>query len=484
MPPTKRSKSVGRCSVVLVCLTALTLLEFPASESTPVVIDTFAESALKGRQQKDHEAQEAIAAADRLRAEWTEASLREAIKNYEKAADLWIAVRDLGNASVATMKSGDVYFLLSEYAEALKRYQKVAALAKKTSDRVVQATALSQIGRLYSYIGKNDLAEEYVTNALDLFARIANPTSTDRIAHGEAHSILGEIVYAKGDLAKARKLFERADELLKGDHKGEARVHLFAGYIAGSLGDAEKARSEFSQARALSQSIEDKVGEGLALTALGLAHSYQDENEAIKLHQQALEIFRMVGDRHSQAIALNALGQAYEHLSEHALALDKYESALRLFEEIGTLDMAVSTFKVARMHRLTGNLDRALVTLEQCLVLSRAAKKVRTEANALNEIASIHASQGRPEEALRRYKKIYQFFKNIGDRRGQATALNTHGKFLLQTGKKQAALDTYNRALLLSEQTGDKGILLATLYNVAEAQRELGQFEAALTSIQ
>lgn len=486
MSPTNRSKTVGRRSMALVCLIVVTLLIFPVSESVPTMIETFAEKAPKAQQQNDNEARELVAAAESLRAEWTEASLREAIENYDKAADLWIAGSDFTKASAAILKGGDVSFVLSEYGEALKRYQKAVALAQKTNARVVQASGLSQLGRLYSYKGKNDLAEKYVTNALDLVGQLTNPTSTERIAHGEALSTLGEILYAKGDLAKARIQFERAQQLLAGDPKGEARVHLFAGYIAGSLGEPEKATSELSHALNLSQSISDKVAEGLALTALGLAHSLKrDENEAIKLHQQAIEIFRMVGDRNSQAIALNALGQAYENLSEHELALDNYSSALRLFEGIGALDMAaVSTFKVAKIYRLTGALDQALETLERCVTLSRAANKARTEANALNEIASVYESLGRPEEASKQYDKIYRFYKRIGDRRGQATALNTYGKFLLQTGKKQEALDTYNSALPLSEQTGDNGILLATLYNIAEAKRELGQLEAALSSIQ
>ena len=66
------------------------------------------------------------------------------------------------------LKCGDVYFLLSEYPEALKRYENAAALATKTSDRTTEGKALSQMGRLYSYLGKNDLAQKHLKIALDL----------------------------------------------------------------------------------------------------------------------------------------------------------------------------------------------------------------------------------------------------------------------------------------------------------------------------
>ncbi len=65
--------------------------------------------------QKNSEARQAAARADELRATWTEASLREAIEQYDKASVTWISASDFANATQSKLKSGDVFFLLNEY---------------------------------------------------------------------------------------------------------------------------------------------------------------------------------------------------------------------------------------------------------------------------------------------------------------------------------------------------------------------------------
>ncbi|HXQ74060.1 MAG TPA: CHAT domain-containing tetratricopeptide repeat protein [Pyrinomonadaceae bacterium] len=430
------------------------------------------------------EAQAAMAAAENLRSKWTAASARQAIEQYQKASHAWALAHDFSNASSAALKAGDLYFLLSEFPEALKQYQNAASLAAKAKDHVAQASALSQMGRLYSYTGKNDLAETYVTKALALFDY--DQKSTARIAYGEALSNLGEVLYAKGNWLEAKRQFERALELLKDYPKGEARVHLFTGFMTGSAGALEKGRSEITQALDLYRSVNDRSGEALALSILGLTYSSKiDSDKTIKLQREAIEIFDAIGDRHSKAIALNVWATAYENLNEFSLALDKYQEALRLFEEVGALDLAaVTTFQIGRVHRFTQQYDRALVNLERCLSLSRAANKRRTEANALAEIANVYESQQDSAQTSNQYRKLQKFYQSIGDQNGEATALNLYADFLLRTGKNQEALDTCEHTLSLAEKIDDKGILMTALYNLSRAHEQLGHHEVALSFIQ
>jgi tetratricopeptide (TPR) repeat protein len=132
-------------------------------------------------------------------------------------------------------------------------------------------------------------------------------------------------------------------------------------------------------------------------------------------------------------------------------AIISAETAQGLFESIGALDsVAVNTFKLAELYRAAGKHDQALKYLDRTLTLSRAAKKVRNEANALSEIAIVYASQKRPNEARNRLRKALEFYERIGDRRGQAIALNRYGQYLLSIGQNTEALDAYNQALPVS----------------------------------
>jgi CHAT domain-containing protein len=457
-----------------------------ANETTAQPIKVQSSAAGTQTDPKDSEARQLLARGEALRANWTAVSLRQAIDQYEKAALLWTDVSDFQRASDATLKAADVYFLLSEYTEALKRYQNAEALAQESGDWLVQATALSQMGLLQSYQGNNDLAQQQLTQSLDLFKRYeSNRTVSATNAYGEALANLAEVSYSKGDFLNASKQLDSALNVFHDDRKGEARVHLFKGYIAGSIGETDKALVEISRARELYREINDKSGEGLALTAIGLWHtSNQDHSRALEINKEALEIFHAIGDQHNEAIALNAIGQAYQNLTEFANALSFYKSALTLFENTRTLDAASgTTCAIASTHYLSGNLDQALAAYESCLQLSRMVGKRRIEAYALEGIASIYSAQGRHQQAVKQYLDLERFFKSNGDLRGQAMASNGHGDLLLRLGEKQKALEVFGQAFSLSEKMGDRGILIATLYNLARANEALKLHETALSLI-
>jgi len=474
------------CIGLLIAVSGVGETASTTSETTAQYIKVQSQTTVTSPDPKDSEAQQALARGDSLRADWTAASLREAIDQYEKAALLWTSISDLSSASEAILKAGDVYFLSSEYAQALRRYQNAEALAQKTGDWLVQATALSQMGRLQSYLGNNDLAEKQVTQALDLLKRHeADRTAIATNVYGEALTSLAEVRYAKGDFLKASTYLENALNVLQNDRKGEARARLLKSYILGTIGETDKAVAEISRALELYREINDKRGEGLALTALGLwLSSKQDPIRAIEMHDKAGDIFRAIGDHYSEAVVLNAIGQAYEALNEYSNALSYFNSALTLFKKTGALDaVSGTTCAIASSQFLGGNLDQSLASYERCLKFSRATGKLRIEAYALNGIATIYGVQGRHELALKQYQNLQDVFKSVGDFRGEAVALNSHGDFFLRLGEKQKALDVFTQAFSLSERMGDKAMTISTLYNLARANEALGFHVIALSLI-
>ena len=438
---------------------------------------------------RDYAAQQAIASASLRRADWTERSLRQAIENYDEAAHLRQASGNLHSASLALMEAGEVCFVLGEYREALKRQRRAAEEARLAGARLEESKARTQIGLLESYLGNNDDGQKQILGALDFLAESngVNHLGSFKQAYAEALSNLGEIDYSKGDLVKSSAHFEEALKLFLevGDRRGQARVHLFKGYIAGGLGEPEKAVTEISQALDLYRAVADKQGEGWSLTALGLSHSVKrDEEHAIKMHREASDIFRAIGDRQSEGIALNGLGQAYENLGEYPTAIQHFRRALTIFHESGNVDFAsVTVCGIARVHKTAGDVDQALNDYKECLRLSRSAKKRRTEANALNAVALIYASRDNRQQTVRQYGKILKFYQGVNDHRNQAMTLNNVGDFFLRLGESQKAWDSYKQALPLSTAAGDQGVLIATLYNLARVDRDLGALDDALAYI-
>ena len=436
----------------------------------------------------DYEARKLTGSATLLRASWINASLRKAIENYDKASLVWKTEGDRRSAAQALMEAAELCFRLSDYTNALKRYQEAAELTP-TDDELTSSRAQSRVGLVLSYLGKNDEAQVHLTNALR-FLESADERQEGpllRYALADGLSSLGEITYSKGNLVRAMAQFERARKIFAeiGDRNGQASMHLFAGYAAGSLGETEKAIFEIYKALTLFLEVTNKAGEARALTALGLASSLKrDEDGAIDLHRQALEIFQTIGDGHGEAVALNALGQSYENLSEYSIALDNYQKALDLFQKAGALDLAsVAMCKVAAVYYLGANLNQALSHYERCLEMSRSAGKTRTEAIALEEVAAIYAAEGHIERSNKQYQKLRRFYERLGDIHGQASALNSSGDSFLLLDQRQKALDAYTRALPLSEKASDTGLIVSTLYKLARVYRDVGSLEIALAHI-
>lgn len=437
--------------------------------------------------QKVSEARRLFAEAGTLRFNSYQPELREALVKYDKAALIWTSVSNFSSAAQATLKAGDVCFVLSEFGAALKRYETAATLAEKTSDRLVQGRALSHMGLVESYMGNNELAQKHLNHALDLLKTSEKDRSpVAQSAYGEALANMAEVSYAKGNFPKAADQIRAALKFLDHDRKVQARAHRFAAFVAGGLGDVQGAEAEITRALELSTAINDRIGEGLASTLLGLFYSIVGKpNDALPLHGAASEIFRSAGDRHSEAIALNGIGQAYQKQKELLYALKNYEDALRIFESIGALDLvAVNTFKLARMYNRQGNHAQALLYLDRCLKLSRAAGKRRNEANALAEVAVGYAFQKRPDEAAKKYRIAQAFFETIGDFRGQLVAANSYGEVLMKVGQTQEALEILKEVLPLSEKVGDKEILTNTLYTLAHVHHALNNEEVALGYIE
>lgn len=452
-----------------------------------VVVSLLLASTASAGNSKDNEARELMTSADTLRATWSANELRQALEKYKNAALIWTSTADYANASSATLKAGDVCLILSELREALSLNQQALLLAQKSSDRMAQGKALSQLGLVYSYMGKNDIAKKHLSKAVDLLKVAENdPDATARKSYGEALSNMAEVTYAEGYFPKALEQFQAAGKFFVDYPEGQARVHLFAAFIKGSLGDADTALSETNESLNLYRAINNKDGEGLALSALGQYYTFKgDQDHASQLHGDAINILRSVGDRLGETVALTGLAQANEKRGQIPVALRNYEDVLRLYEEVGALDFAPDiVLKLAELYQQTGNHEQALAYYQRCLKLSRASKKVRTEANALSEIAIVYASQGQLNAATKQHRRAQEFFKTIRDIRGQATALNNYAAFLLNESHTEEALRICSEARSLSEKVGDKSILLTALFNLARVHKALNNYEAGLVSIQ
>lgn len=443
-------------------------------------------SSITATKRKMSEAQQLSSQAEVLKTDWTTSSLLEAINRYNAAGKILSSIGDLKSASRVALKTGDVFFLLCRYPEALNQYKNAGSLAGKYGDWLGKANADSAIARVHLYVGDLRSAEKYLDQALAQFKlREASLDSLQRRAYAEVFNNLGELDHAKGNFKRALADFEFARNSAEGDRRILARLHLFNAYITGSLGQLDRAITEVTDSVELYSATNDRVGEARARTTLGL--SYMEKGmpaQALELHKAALEIFSAVGDRHSEAVTLNAIGQAYERLSQSEMAADRYDEAARIFESIHALDgVSVSLSSAARLYAQKKEWDKSLDYYERALSLSDTAGQRRTSAYIQSEMAQVYMDQARYDLALKKFQQLIRFYESLHDKRGQAKTRNGLGNLLLVMGRNDAALAEFRQALPLSREIGDPAIITTTLYNLARASQVLGHLDEALALV-
>ena len=442
------------------------------------------------RDVKDVLATQLFARAEKLRTEWEEQSFRKAVKTYLEASALWQANAFYRNAAEAKENTGDIYFALSEYPDALGAYQQALALSRAARHLVGEIQALNNIGYVYTATGKYPKALNYFQQARDLSTR-KPPSGEDvdlRRAQAQIINNLGEVDYYLGKLKEATARFSEARDLWyqAGDRRGRAQAQLNLGYTLADSGDLLRALDQFQQAHSLSNLIDDRRAVALAQTAIGTVNSFLGEKQmALNAHTQALYLLRTIGDRQGEAVALNSIGQAYEDLNELQTALDYYFQALEIYQASGNLDAeAVTRYYIGKSYHSLGDNERALENYDQCLSISRKLGKRRVEGYALIEMGTIYASGGNSLQALNKFRLVLKLCQEIGDRRGQTHALNSIGHIHFLAGEKQQALSFFKQALPLSIAVGDRGEEALTLYNIARAESDCGELESALSHIQ
>lgn len=441
------------------------------------------------RDRRDAAAVQAYAEAEKLRADWAEASSRLAVKRYAEASVIWQAAARPSEVADALRAAADTLFALSDNAGALAFYRRALRVSRRTGDRRGVMQALNSIGYIHVNTDDNERALAYFRRVWDFYQRLPpeSQSPADLRVMAEAENNLGEVFYYRGDLIKAEEYFNRALELhLKaGNRRGLALAYLNLGYTYSDAGDLANAWAHLARALTLWGEVNDKRGEALTHTAQGIVLSFRGEKQsAFDAYQKALHLFRTIGDLQGKAASLNSMGNAYEDLNEPQIALDNYTHALELFKARGNSDaVAVTNCYVGHVQSALKNEEQALESYGRCLALSRSLGKRRIENYARLEIAAIYAARGQRQQALDSYHGVLRFYRGLKDRRGQANALNRIGDVYFAVADWRLALSYYRQGLGLSRVAEDQRGEAATLYKIARAERNSDDLQQALKDI-
>ncbi|MBI5704182.1 MAG: tetratricopeptide repeat protein [Chloroflexi bacterium] len=190
----------------------------------------------------------------------------------------------------------------------------------------------------------------------------------------------------------------------------------------------------------------------------GRRHYYRAEwFLAMDYYNEALKLFEEIGAKLGEANVLQAIGDVQQFRDERDAALESYQKALGLFREIGDRLGEANVLKaIGDVQQFRDERDAALESYQKALGLYSEIGAKLGEANVLQAIGDVQQFRKQVDAALESYQKARGLYSEIGAKLGEANVLKAIGD--VQQFRKQvdAALESYLKALGLYSEIGAK----------------------------
>ncbi len=221
-----------------------------------------------------------------------------------------------------------------------------------------------------------------------------------------------------------------------------------------------------------------------ALGALTTPLTYKDKEELLRRKRINEYLLEKVKDKEEKSKILGELGLIFYNLGELDTALEYYEKALKLNEELGRKEgIAVQLGNMGIIYEVKGELDNALEYHEKALKLDEELGRKEGIAKDLGNIGLAYQDKGELDKALEYYEKALKLDEELGIKKGIAAGLGNIGRIYKIKGELNKALEYHEKALKLDEELGRKEGIAAHLANIGLVYRDKGELDKALEYI-
>ena len=183
---------------------------------------------------------------------------------------------------------------------------------------------------------------------------------------------------------------------------------------------------------------------------------FYEAQEALSRYDTALKLYEQVGSNRGKANTLKAIGDVLQFLARREEALERYDTALKLYEQVGSnLGTANTLRAIGDVLQFLKRCEEALERYDTALKLYEQVGANLGKANTLLAIGDVLQFLKRREEALERYDTALKLYEQVGAKLGKANTLKAIGDVALANEQYPEALQHYRQALALFEQIHD-----------------------------
>jgi tetratricopeptide (TPR) repeat protein len=269
----------------------------------------------------------------------------EAVSYYTRALEITSHL-DVNQEKLEHLYSrrGRALELNSQFADALKNYEQMEALAHNREDPALELEALVLQGTIRSTA--NELADPDKGKSLSLKALELSRKLGDEAAEAKIQWNLANIYRFTEGAEKALVAGERSLVLARKHDLREQIAFTLNDlpYIYWGLGKHEKAQQAVSEASELWRQMDNKPMLTDSLATATSSHVFSGEfDKAIALSDEAFEISKSIGNLWGQSYSRFVVGNAYWELGNPARAIEMMRQAITFGEKAQFLVVQVWT---------------------------------------------------------------------------------------------------------------------------------------------
>jgi tetratricopeptide (TPR) repeat protein len=158
--------------------------------------------------------------------------------------------------------------------------------------------------------------------------------------------------------------------------------------------------------------------------------------KAMELYEQALAIEEEMGDRALQGATLGSLGNCYRSLGQYAKAIQRYEHCFAIQKELGDRAGQVKAmhglgncYSALDQHAKAMGLFEQALAIEKELELELGDRDMQgMQGKTLHGLGNCYLKLGQYAKAMERYKQALDIAEEVDDREVQGIALSSLGR--------------------------------------------------------
>jgi DNA-binding SARP family transcriptional activator/tetratricopeptide (TPR) repeat protein len=407
--------------------------------------------------------------------EWVRMERENILAAIEQAASLGQARR------VVELTASIAAYLHRESAtgHSAALHARAAEAARELADRLAEANALSDLGRVQLVAGDHARARRNHGRALVLYRAVGN-------ALGEANTLndLGRIEHMSGNYPAETDLFAQSLALYQavGDQLGIGNIHIEVARLGLIQGRYLAAIERCTAAVEIFGRIGREDSHAIATDTLARAHRLLGHTvQAETLLNQSLDTHTRLGSLMGQATTLLDLGRLYFDTGRIRGCIQLMGRSLRWFGQLGSpAGQANALQMLALAHRVTGDYATAAVFHTEALEIFTGIGDRLGEANELHNLGLVLFANGDIAAAAGLHRQSLTRYREIGDRLGRANAMHHLGRTLLAEGNTVDAMSHFRQALEDAQELGVDQVAAEILVSMGTLIAQTGHPEEAL----